>query len=90
MAERPLAPQPPVLQAVKSPWRCLIASIDIISGYDMIKPEKVDYGLEYLIAFDGRVHTFEDGCWVKFEIKKGGGNQGTTARPILLIHASCA
>ncbi|MDE2464188.1 MAG: hypothetical protein KGO02_10790 [Alphaproteobacteria bacterium] len=56
----------------------------------MIKPEKVDYGLEYLIAFDGRVHTFEDGCWVKFEIKKGGGNQGTTARPILLIHASCA
>lgn len=44
----------------------------------MIKPEKVDYGLEYLLAFDGRVHIFEDGCWVKFEIKKG---EATKERP---------
>jgi Family of unknown function (DUF6516) len=36
----------------------------------MIKREKVDYGLEYLLAFDGRVHIFENGCWVKFEIKR--------------------
>lgn len=36
----------------------------------MIKYKKVEYGLEYLLAFDGRVHVFEDGCWVKFEIKR--------------------
>lgn len=36
----------------------------------MVKRDKVDYGLEYLLAFDGRLHIFEDGCWVKFEIKR--------------------
>ena len=29
-----------------------------------------DHGLEFLLAFDGRVHVFEDGYWVKFEIKR--------------------
>jgi hypothetical protein len=29
-----------------------------------------DHGLEFLLAFDGRVHVFEEGYWVKFEIKR--------------------
>jgi hypothetical protein len=36
----------------------------------MIKTGNVDHGLEFLLAFDGQVHIFEDGCWVKFEIKR--------------------
>ena len=29
-----------------------------------------DYGLEFLLAFDGRIHRLEDGHWIKFEIKR--------------------
>jgi hypothetical protein len=29
-----------------------------------------DHALEYLLAFDGRVHYFERGFWLKFEIKR--------------------
>ncbi|HYZ26068.1 MAG TPA: DUF6516 family protein [Geminicoccaceae bacterium] len=29
-----------------------------------------DYGLEFLLAFDGRVHHLEEGYWLKFEIKR--------------------
>jgi len=29
-----------------------------------------EHGLDYLLAFDGRVHRFEKGYWVKFEIKR--------------------
>lgn len=28
------------------------------------------HGLEFLLAFDGRVHHLEDGYWIKFEIKR--------------------
>lgn len=28
------------------------------------------YGLEFLLAFDGRVHHLEEGYWIKFEIKR--------------------
>lgn len=31
---------------------------------------KHDYGLEFLLAFDGRVHRLEEGYWIKFEIKR--------------------
>src|SRR5258708_28270211 len=31
---------------------------------------ETDYGLEFLLAFDGRIHHLEDGCWIKFEIKR--------------------
>jgi hypothetical protein len=31
---------------------------------------ETDHGLEFLLAFDGRVHVFEEGYWVKFEIKR--------------------
>jgi hypothetical protein len=27
-------------------------------------------GLEFLLAFDGRIHHLEDGYWLKFEIKR--------------------
>jgi len=29
-----------------------------------------DYTLEFLLAFDGRIHHLEEGHWLKFEIKK--------------------
>src|SRR5712671_1725079 len=29
-----------------------------------------EYGLEFLLAFDGRIHHLEEGCWIKFEIKR--------------------
>jgi hypothetical protein len=31
---------------------------------------QTDYGLEFLLAFNGRIHHLEDGCWIKFEIKR--------------------
>lgn len=36
----------------------------------MIDRRNRDFGLEFLLDFDGRLHFFEDGCWLKFEIKK--------------------
>jgi hypothetical protein len=35
----------------------------------MGKPEDSDFGLEFLLPFNGREHIFEGGFWVKFEIK---------------------
>jgi hypothetical protein len=29
-----------------------------------------EYGLEFLLAFDGRIHHLEEGYWIKFEIKR--------------------
>ena len=29
-----------------------------------------DHGLAFLLAFDGRIHRYEGGYWVKFEIKR--------------------
>lgn len=29
-----------------------------------------EYGIEFLLAFDGRVHHLEGGYWIKFEIKR--------------------
>lgn len=29
-----------------------------------------DHGLEFLLAFDGRIHRLEEGYWIKFEIKR--------------------
>lgn len=34
------------------------------------EPDDTDYSLEFLLAFDGRVHWLEDGEWIKFEIGK--------------------
>jgi hypothetical protein len=32
-----------------------------------------EYGLEFLLAFDGRIHHLEEGYWLKFEIKRVEG-----------------
>jgi len=29
-----------------------------------------EYGLEFLLAFDGRIHHLEDGYWIKLEIER--------------------
>ena len=31
--------------------------------------EPSEYGLEFLLAFDGRLHHLEGGYWIKFEIR---------------------
>jgi hypothetical protein len=41
----------------------------IITGYDM-KHSADEHGLEFLLAFDGRIHHLEEGYWIKFEIKR--------------------
>jgi hypothetical protein len=35
-----------------------------------MRGSQADYTLEFLLAFDGRVHHLEKGYWIKFEIKK--------------------
>lgn len=37
-----------------------------------------DYGLQFLLAFDGRIHLLEKGYWLKFEIKQV---EADSARP---------
>src|SRR5437762_11314880 len=44
-------------------------AIHIIAGYDMADSSS-DHTLEFLLAFDGRIHHLEEGYWIKFEIKK--------------------
>jgi hypothetical protein len=29
-----------------------------------------EYGLEFLLAFDGRIHHLEEGYWIKFDIER--------------------
>ena len=31
---------------------------------------EAEYALEFLLAFDGRIHHLEEGYWLKFEIKR--------------------
>lgn len=38
-------------------------------GYDM-SDSIPEYQLEFLLAFDGRIHHLEEGYWMKFEIKR--------------------
>lgn len=35
-----------------------------------MKNHDPEYGLEFLLAFDGRIHHLEGGYWLKFEIKR--------------------
>src|ERR1700704_3222199 len=37
-----------------------------------------DHGLEFLLAFDGRIHHLEKGYWLKFEMTRG---EATRNRP---------
>jgi len=32
--------------------------------------EEEDYGLEYLLGYDGRIHYCDEGYWLKFEFKR--------------------
>lgn len=43
-----------------------------------MKGGEAQYGLEFLLAFDGRVHHLEEGYWLKFEIKRV---EATAERP---------
>ncbi|HXY99857.1 MAG TPA: DUF6516 family protein [Stellaceae bacterium] len=43
-----------------------------------MEDEPAEYGLEFLLAFDGRTHYLEEGHWIKFEIKLV---EATTERP---------
>ena len=36
----------------------------------MVKQSRKDFGLEFLLGFNGRRHYLADGYWLKFEIKK--------------------
>ena len=36
----------------------------------------VDHGLEFLLAFDGRVHNLAGGYWLKFAIRRVGSSPG--------------
>ena len=35
-----------------------------------MKERTPEYGLEFLLAFDGRIHHLEEGYWIKFEIER--------------------
>ncbi len=35
-----------------------------------MKDPHPEYGLEFLLAFDGRIHHLEHGYWLKFDIKR--------------------
>lgn len=35
-----------------------------------MKRRTPEYGLEFLLAFDGRIHHLEEGYWIKFEIER--------------------
>jgi hypothetical protein len=55
----------------------------IITGYDMID-RSPDHTLEFLLAFDGRIHHLEQGYWIKFEIRKV---EATKKRPFGLTYS---
>lgn len=58
-----------------------------VSYHDRIEAEgsiSDEHTLEFLLAFDGRIHHLEQGYWLKFEIKRA---QATPARPHGLRYA---
>lgn len=44
----------------------------------MISKKQKDFGLEFLLGFDGRIHYLEKGYWLKFAISRG---EETKERP---------
>lgn len=46
-----------------------VRELNIIAGYDM-ENRWPEHTLEFLLAFDGRIHHLEEGYWIKFEIKR--------------------
>jgi hypothetical protein len=49
-----------------------------------MKDREAGYGLEFLLAFDGRIHHLEEGYWLKFEIKRV---EASKARPHGLVYS---
>jgi hypothetical protein len=49
-----------------------------------------DHGLEFLLAFDGRLHHLEKGYWHKFEITRVETTKKPAARLVLFVYASRA
>ena len=43
-----------------------------------MKPRAAEHGLEFLLAFDGRVHHLDKGYWIKFDIRR---RKATLERP---------
>ena len=35
-----------------------------------MRSRPLEHGLEFLLAFDGRIHHLEEGYWIKFEIER--------------------
>lgn len=55
----------------------ILSILNILSGHDMSESSS-EHTLEFLLAFNGRIHHLEDGYWIKFEIKRV---EVTAARP---------
>jgi hypothetical protein len=49
-----------------------------------MKTPPQEHTLEFLLAFDGRIHHLEEGCWIKFEIKRIKASQ---ERPHGLVYS---
>ena len=49
-----------------------------------MRRQVVDHGLEFLLAFDGRIHHLEKGYWLKFEIARVAA---TATRPHRLLYS---
>ncbi len=52
--------------------------------------DQSEYGLEFPLAFDGRIHHLEEGRWIKFEIEPLEATKRAAARAVLLVHAARA
>ena len=48
--------------------------------------DEPEHTLEFLLAFDGRVHWLESGHWIKFEIRRVDPRLGPAARAALFVH----
>lgn len=49
---------------------------------------ETDYGLEFLLAFDGRIHHLEKGYWIKFRDQACQSDEGAASRSLLFIDAA--
>jgi hypothetical protein len=52
-----------------------------------MKQRGADHGLEFLLAFNGRIHHLDKGYWLKFEIARNDVNAEAAARTDLFVHA---
>jgi hypothetical protein len=62
----------------ESATECARSPDPVIMSADDMKGQAPDPGLEFLLAFDGRIHHLERGYWLKFAIARG---ERTPTRP---------